>query len=276
MSAITESHTIAGLKVRVYRSSQPPTASIAAVFLLHGRLGSAEDIDGFARACLKTAEGQKRGLYVIALDHRNHGSRLLEERANRTWAEGNGQHAADMYAIQMGTARDLSFLMDFLPTYLFPRAECKVDAWGVVGISLGGHSAWISLSQDPRITVGVPIIGCPDYMELMKHRVQTSGIPFTAPHLPTSLLELIGTLDPASKNYASLETSNPFLGKKILVLSGEEDTLVPWIASQKFVESLNVGPEGKKEVIVEKGVGHRCTESMERETAEFIVKELVN
>ncbi|KAF8899869.1 hypothetical protein CPB84DRAFT_1093377 [Gymnopilus junonius] len=241
MSTITESHTIGGLRVRVYKSSKRPTGSIAAVFLLHGRLGFAEDVDSFARICLKTAEGQKQELYVITLDHRNHGSRLMEERANKTWEEGNGQHAVDMYAIQMGTARDLSFLVDFLPMYLFPHAECKVDAWGVIGISLGGHSTWIALSQGPRISVGIPIIGCPDYLALMKHRAQTSGIAFTGPHIPASLLDLIGILDPASKSYSSLGTSNPFLGKKILILSGEEDTLVPWTASKTFVESLEVG-----------------------------------
>ena len=46
-----------------------------------------------------------------------------------------------------GTAQDVSFLIDFIPAYLFPHDDCKVDAWGVAGISLGGHSTWIALSR---------------------------------------------------------------------------------------------------------------------------------
>lgn len=45
----------------------------------------------------------------------------------------------------VGSARDVSFLTDFLPSYLFPYGENKVVEWGVVGISLGGHSAWLSM-----------------------------------------------------------------------------------------------------------------------------------
>ena len=44
-----------------------------------------------------------------------------------------------------GTANDVSFLIDYLPAYLFPLGERTVDRWGVAGISLGGHSAWILL-----------------------------------------------------------------------------------------------------------------------------------
>ena len=46
-----------------------------------------------------------------------------------------------------GTARDVSFLIDFIPAYLYPSAERTISTWGVAGISLGGHSTWISLSN---------------------------------------------------------------------------------------------------------------------------------
>lgn len=48
---------------------------------------------------------------------------------------------------QVGTARDVSFLIDFAPAYLFPNAERTVDRWGVAGISLGGHSVWSILKD---------------------------------------------------------------------------------------------------------------------------------
>lgn len=44
-----------------------------------------------------------------------------------------------MYAMQRGTARDISFLVDFLPSYLFPNGEKVIEKYGVTGFSLGGE-----------------------------------------------------------------------------------------------------------------------------------------
>jgi dienelactone hydrolase len=38
-----------------------------------------------------------------------------------------------------------------------------------MGVSLGGHAAWQVLFNDPRVTAGVVIIGCPDYMSEFNH-----------------------------------------------------------------------------------------------------------
>lgn len=46
-----------------------------------------------------------------------------------------------------GTARDVSFLIDFLPAYLYPDGERQIKQWGVIGVSLGGHSTWIALKD---------------------------------------------------------------------------------------------------------------------------------
>ena len=88
------------------------------------------------------------------------------------------------------------------------------------------------------------------------------------------MLKLIETSDPGSKNHTTLDASNPFLGKKILILSGEKDRLVPWAASEKFVEGLEVGLGGEKKVILQKGVGHKCTDEMVEEAARFIQAKL--
>lgn len=76
----------------------------------------------------------------------------------------------------VGTSRDVTFLIDFLPAYLYPSAEKTIKQWLVAGISLGGHSTWISLRTgmydatmlpwmfshghaEPRVRLGIPIIG---------------------------------------------------------------------------------------------------------------------
>ncbi|KAF9473753.1 alpha/beta-hydrolase [Pholiota conissans] len=270
---------IGGISTNVYKCAGPLTSAIAVAFVLHGRTGSATDVNPLVEKLMQKANSSvdlKRNLYVVTLDHRNHGGRVLEVKTNNTWteAEPNERHAIDMYSIQVGTAKDVSFIMDFLPAYLFPNQECTIDAWGVIGISLGGHSTWIELAQDPRVQVGIPIIGCPDYLELISRRAKTSNIPFGPPYIPSSFIKFVETFDPASKDYQSADVSNPFLGKKILVLSGADDMLVPWVASEKFVDGLCVGRGGVKKVVVQKDVGHACTPEMVVHAADFVQEHL--
>lgn len=108
-------------------------------------------------------------------------------------------------------------------------------------------------------------------MELIERRANKSKIPFAAPYLPESFIQYVKTVDPAASRS---DGSNPFLGKKILVLSGKEDKLVPWVASEDFVDSLDVGENGVKKVVVATGVGHECTAEMVAETAKFVAEEL--
>lgn len=279
MSAVIKGvHNVGGIQVNIYKGhseSIKQPHSVAILFLLHGRKGSAKDMDPVARTIIEKNmdQQQQRELWVVTLDHRNHGERLIELRANCSWKDktsGNELHAMDLYSIQTGTAEDVSFLIDFLPIYLFPEDDCKVDAWGIAGKSLGGHSTWIALSRDPRITVGIPIIGCPNFLNLMKQRAHKCAIPFEAPHVPKSLISLINKDDPASKDFKSLNSSNPFFGKKILILSGKEDPLVPWSVNKSFVDALEVGPEGVKKVSVKEGVEHTCTDEMVDDAAAFI------
>lgn len=112
--------------------------------------------------------------------------------------------------------------------------------------------------------------GCPDYLALISIRATQKDIPFEPPYIPKSFRALVIEQDPATAPYKAADTSNPFYGKKILVLSGAEDKLVPWSASKDFVDNLNVGPDGAKEVIVAPGVGHECTKDMMREMSRFI------
>ena len=83
---------------------------------------------------------------------------------------------------------------------------------------------------------------------------------------------LVKNVDPVASAYRDTSPANPFLGKRILVLSGEQDPLVPWNASEKFIEGLEVGEtqECVKRVSIHQGVKHDCTEAMIREMASFI------
>lgn len=80
------------------------------------------------------------------------------------------------YSIFHGTAMDTSLLIDHLPSYVFNTKDSpSIDQHLVLGISLGGHSAWQVLFADPRVTAGVVIIGCPDYLRksaFINNRIQ--------------------------------------------------------------------------------------------------------
>ena len=116
----------------------------------------------------------------------------------------------------------------------------------------------------------MPIIACPDYMKLITKRAKYSHVPLAPPAFPDSLRAYIARNDPASAPYTASDASNPFFGKKVLVLSGGDDPLVPFEHSKTFVENLNVGPKGIKKVVIAPGVGHECTPEMVKEMAHFV------
>jgi len=270
---------IAGLDVQTYTTQRFATSTkpILAVFCLHGRLGSSEEgsVQNLISALVDAVEKHdgEKDLMVVAFDHRNHATRLRDKTANLDFKE-NANHVHDMWTIQTGTAQDVSFLIDYLEAYLFPAGERSIVEWGVAGISLGGHSTWIVAATDPRVKLAIPIIGCPDYLKLMEPRAAAHGIAMRPPHFPESLLKVIRAKALTALPYTSEGPENPFLGKQVLVLSGGADTLVPWTASQAFVEGLEVGPAGTKEYIVYHDVGHAVPPPMCSAAAEFVLRML--
>lgn len=100
---------IAGLFVTVYGYNELhlKTMQCACIWLLHGRLQSQEYMEPLATLLIKSwnkkrhedtnADSRQRGLFAVSFDQRNHGSRLVDEEANKTWTEGNKAHAQDMF-----------------------------------------------------------------------------------------------------------------------------------------------------------------------------------
>lgn len=172
---------IAGLQVDVYGLAElPPAATaITCLWLHHPRLRRKEDMASIADEILSAfnsspPSASARGLIAVAFDQRNHGSRLVDKAANEAWRQGNATHAQDMFGTVSGTVVDTMHLLDVLEGYLFgagdgpgvsPGGESRqIDTNMVLGVSLGGHSAWQLLFAEPRVTAGVVVIGCPDYM----------------------------------------------------------------------------------------------------------------
>jgi alpha-beta hydrolase superfamily lysophospholipase len=101
----------------------------------------------------------------------------------------------------------------------------------------------------------------------MEQRAEPLGVPRTPPYFPASLRALVRAHDTVSAPAAV------FVGKRVLVLSGAEDRLVPWEASRAFVDALDVGRGGRKEVSVLPGVKHEFSDGMREEMFRFFWEE---
>ena len=164
-----------------------------------------------------------------------------------------------------GTATDVSHLLSYISSYVFPLSEHSIIENIVCGVSLGGHAAWHCLMQDSRIRAGVVIVGCPDYITLMSERaylsnLQTAGSSFLgSKDFPEQLLEAVRTYDPAGQLIGVDSTRQErflrepisderatitpimyksFQGKTILNLAGGADKLVPYSSSEPFLRWL--------------------------------------
>lgn len=107
---------------------------------------------------------------------------------------------------------------------------------------------------------------------MITQRAEKSGVVVQPPIFPQSLLAYIKQNDPIFAPYTAADSSNPFLGKKILALSGGKDKLVPWSITEGFFSQLYVGEDGIKKVVVELETGHRCTRGMVQEVSAFILE----
>ncbi|KAH7097413.1 hypothetical protein BKA62DRAFT_716621 [Auriculariales sp. MPI-PUGE-AT-0066] len=302
-----ETVNVGGIPVNVYREmksgSEDGSRPITAVFMLHGRLSHCDGPHTMpiVEACFNAVRQHKMqgnhplsDLIVITLvrrasvspsarcttehatatqDHRNHGSRILDAKANDAWdktKEKDNVRHAELNLLSAGTARDVSFVIDFLPA--------RIVQWGVVGVSLGGHSSWILLNSDPRVSFGVPIIGGADFEKLMAYRIERTfgaGSTLEPPRYPVILRDFVNSHDPAKSNFQANDSSNPFQGKKILVLSGATDTLVPFSITSEFAGILkSTMGAGSIEVVVEEGAGHQLTPTATERTAAFVLKVL--
>ncbi|KAF5861022.1 hypothetical protein ETB97_000776 [Aspergillus alliaceus] len=284
-------YPVAGILTTVFGLNELPSqaSEVSCLWLLHPRLANKERMTGIATAAItdwnsriKASQANSssrciKGLIAVSFDQRNHGTRLVDPLGNEAWKQGNPRHAQDMFSIIQGTARDVSLLIDFLPSYVFPGSEHEITENLVLGVSLGGHAAWSCILHEPRVSAGVVIIGCPDYVNLMTDRAKLSKLPawtssdpqgsqfLGSEAFPASLLDTVRKYDPASlflshtdmeanaapqRNGSLREPSEkekaalrPLLtrclaGKKILNLSGGLDKLVPYHRGEAFLTWL--------------------------------------
>ncbi|KAJ5726458.1 uncharacterized protein N7483_007815 [Penicillium malachiteum] len=307
-------HAIAGISVTVFGLEElnAQASEVACLWLLHPRLATQERMTDIAASTINDWNSKNqdtptaKGLIAVSFDQRNHGARMADPLANEAWRQGNPRHAQDMFSIfrrflpwtgpafyriianeiytnTEGTARDTSLLMDYLAAFVFPNGEHKITENLVLGVSLGGHAAWSCLFHEPRISAGVVIIGCPDYLNLMVDRARLSKLPswtksnppgseiLGSEALPASFVDVVNKYDPAGLLLSQVKSApgplrdgtipqptdqeqqelRPLLsrclaGKRILNLSGGIDKLVPYHRGESFLQWFKgaISPNG--------------------------------
>lgn len=287
-SVSKKTYSIAGIVTTVFGLDElsPQASEIACLWLLNPRLATQERMAPFAIAAITDwnnrvqdgrAQSPAKGLIAVTFDQRNHGTRIIDPIANEAWRQGNPRHAQDMFSIFHGTSQDVSDLIDYLPSYIFPKSERKISDHLVLGVSLGGHATWHCVLHDPRISTAIPIIGCPDYINLMADRARLSKLPswtssdpegsqfLGSEAFPHSLVKAVRKYDPAGLFFSHVDfgtasgplendplpepteeekkTLRPLLthclaGKRILNLSGGLDKLVPYHRGASFLSWL--------------------------------------
>lgn len=299
-------------------SELPPAATrVSCLWLHHPRLQAKEGMAATANQALHSWHQHKardeRGLIAVAFDQRNHGTRHINDRANEAWNRGNPTHAQDMMGMVFGMVADTSLLMDALEGYIFGNgggpgagpAGRRIDQHLALGVSLGGHSVWQTLFAEPRLTAGVSVIGCPDMMTLLSDRARLSklstysaadsGSSFLgSTDFPLALVDTCKKYDPKGILFGTGEVTFPpsdadkerlrptldarIRGKKIQVLSGGADKLVPYAKMEPFLDLLKSAAETwykdgdiSVEDIVYPGVGHSFNAAMMKDAVRFIV-----
>ncbi|KAG0127506.1 Alpha/Beta hydrolase protein [Tuber indicum] len=262
----TQTLNISGLPINIYGlSSHPPSTPLTCVHLLHPRRETHEYMSGIARSLLlspASPDSHSRALICVAFDARNHGVRMTSPLANGSWKEGNATHAEDLFSLYHGTVEDLRMVVEYLGLYL--RRPLRHFA---VGVSLGGHAAYLALAL-PRVEGVVSVIGCPDYGRLMGARAEKSGVDVREVFEGAGLGAIVGRLDPAAVGVEGLR--GVWKGKRLLTLSGGADGLVPYACSEPFLAEVGRAVvRGELELgvedIVYEGVKHECTSEMVRE-----------
>lgn len=103
------------------------------------------------------------------------------------------------------------------------------------GLSLGGHVTWNILAEDPRITAAIIIVGSPNLTNMLLDRLggytSASDVPNGTKEWPQSIEKLYQVRDDRLKKIS---------GKKILILNGAVDPLVPSKFTRPWIENYAV------------------------------------
>ncbi|CAI7660061.1 unnamed protein product [Penicillium manginii] len=245
---------IAGFHVYLYgidELSPQQAENTVVLFHVHGRTRTYKNAELFAHQFLHQLRQHgesKKGFVVATFDNRNHG-----ERAENV--------LTFISFIADGIALDIQTVMRYLKIYVEDRFN--PTEFVMSGHSLGGHTAWNILADEPRIKAAIISVGSPNMTDLLLERLGKRDGPDPI-RWPESIAQMYRDRDQRVSNIEN---------KQILLLNGALDTLVPSKFSVPWVEKY--GPKNDVSLIVFENTGHWFSLEMMDKVVEWVLQKNV-
>jgi len=164
------------------------------------------------------------------------------------------------HIIADGIAQDIQMVMRYLRLYVEDRFN--PTEFVISGHSLGGHTSWNILADEPKIKAAIISVGCPNMHDLMVDRL--GGKDVVDPiRWPGSISEYYSERD---QRVSRIE------GKQILILNGALDKLVPSRFSAPWVEKY--GWKNDVSFNVFENSGHWFSLEMMDKVIEWVVEKI--
>ncbi|KAH8705841.1 hypothetical protein BGW36DRAFT_18778 [Talaromyces proteolyticus] len=287
---------IGGLKVYVYGLKEIDelvgcNQEIAVLYLAHNRTRTYRVMEELAHEVLyryrtHAAKSQRVGLIALTMNMRNHGDREVFPQANKTWKDGNENHAMDLVSMISGSAHDFKLVVDYLPCYL-PQFTRFYNI--MAGVSLGGHTAWriASLAAPGQFHAFAIIVGSPNLASLLLSRLGIDSAEIELSPASTEeprafrydeLKKLMTTTQQRRWPLALAEIVHRDDGKvaedfpsdiPLLLCNGMYDQLVPvkytatWVEERRRLRSEQSDKRHDNVTFfVQENTGHSCTKEM--------------
>lgn len=189
----------------------------------------------------------------------------------------------DLLSTISGGTHDFKLVLDYLPCYL-PQFTKFHNV--MMGVSLGGHTAWRMPALAPGQLEGIVIVvGCPSLTSLLLERLDfdATSVDLEAAQLhEASYDELEAHMTEQQKSrwprplatlvrQADLEIGNSFPDVPMMLCNGKYDRLVPAAHTAYWLERRRQrGALGDTELFIQDNTGHSCTTEMVTKIANWI------
>lgn len=151
--------------------------------------------------------------------------------------------------------------MTFLASYV--DGIFNPTQFTISGVSLGGHVSWDVLARDDRVGAAVIIVGSPDLTGMLADRLggykSVEEVPAGTKEWPESISQLYQDRD---------QSITRIKGKKILILNGAVDPLVPSRFTRPWIERY--GANNSIAFVEQQGVGHAVSVEMVQKMVEWL------
>lgn len=165
-----------------------------------------------------------------------------------------------------GTVSDIKAVIKFLKVYV--EDTFTPTEFAVSGLSLGGHVAWDILANERTVNAAIAIVGSPNLTDMLVERLSKSNDAIANSVDPTKWPESVARMYQArDQKVAQIE------GKKILILNGALDTLVPSKFTLPWVEKY--GDRNDVTLCVLEDTGHWLSLEMIGRIVDWVLEKII-